>query len=80
MGEDGLGAPRLFVLDVPGTLDLRREIPDYRWKDVSPTTEIDRDQPEEPRKKDDHACDALRCGVMSSPRPTQTPEQRLSRR
>ena len=78
-GPDGLGAPRLFVLDVPGTLDLRREIPDYRWKDLSPTAERDKDQPEEPRKKDDHACDALRYGAMSRPRPTETAAQREDR-
>jgi phage terminase large subunit len=75
LGPDGLGAPRLYVLDVPGTVDLRREIPDYRWRDLSPTVERDKDQPEEPRKKDDHACDALRYGCMSRPRPTATPEQ-----
>lgn len=76
LGPDSLGAPRLFVLDNPGTLDLRREIPDYRWKDLSPSAERDRDQPEEPRKKDDHAVDALRYGCQSRPRPTSTPEQR----
>lgn len=65
LGPDGLGAPRLFVLDAPGTLDLRREISDYRWRDLSPTMESRQDQPEEPRKKDDHACDALRYGVMA---------------
>ena len=65
LGPDGLGSPRLFVMDVPGTQDLRREIPDYRWKDLSPTQEAKADQPEEPRKKDDHACDALRYGVMA---------------
>lgn len=65
LGPDGLGAPRLYVLDVDGTRDLRREIPDYRWKDLSPTLEARQDQPEEPRKKDDHACDALRYGVMA---------------
>ncbi len=70
LGPTGLGAPRLYVFDVTGTADLRREIPDYRWRDLSPSQERDRDQPEEPRKKDDHACDALRYLVMSRPRPT----------
>jgi hypothetical protein len=45
------------------------EIPDYRWADLSPSVEDKRDQPEEPRKKDDHACDAMRYGVMSRARP-----------
>lgn len=65
LGPDGLGAPLLYVLDVPGTRPLRSEISDYRWKDLSPTMESRQDQPEEPRKKDDHACDALRYGVMA---------------
>lgn len=72
LGPDGAGAPRLFVMDTPGTAALRNEIPDYRWKDLSPTMERDRDQPEEPRKKDDHACDTLRYLLMSRPRPTAT--------
>lgn len=67
LGPDGLGAPRVFVSS--RCKHLREEIPDYRWRDLSPTQEKDRDQPEEPRKKDDHACDAFRYGIMSRPRP-----------
>jgi Terminase large subunit, T4likevirus-type, N-terminal len=70
LGPDGLGAPRLYVFDIPGTSDLRREIPDYRWRDLSPSVADRQDEPEEPRKKDDHACDALRYAVMSQPKPT----------
>lgn len=77
LGPDDLGAPRLFVLDVPGTLDLRREIPDYRWRDLAPSQADRADEPEEPRKKDDHACDALRYGVMARPRPVVMPEVKL---
>ncbi len=69
LGPDGRGSPRLFVMDAAGTLPLRQEIPDYRWRDLSPAVESRADQPEEPRKKDDHACDALRYLVMSRPRP-----------
>jgi hypothetical protein len=69
LGPDGRGSPRLFVFDAPGTNPLRMEIPDYRWRDLSAASERDRDQPEEPRKKDDHACDALRYLVMSRARP-----------
>lgn len=65
LGPDGLGAPTLFVVDTPGTLGLRTEIPDYKWRDLSPALEGRLDQPEEPRKKDDHACDALRYGLMA---------------
>lgn len=70
LGSDGAGAPRLYVVDDAGTADLRREIPDYRWRDLSAAMERNLDQPEEPRKKDDHACDALRYLLMSRPRPT----------
>ena len=69
LGPDEQGAPRLYVIDTPGTQDLRREIPDYRWRDLSPSQADKTDEPEEPRKKDDHACDALRYGVMSRARP-----------
>lgn len=68
-GPDGLGSPRLFISK--RCANLRNEIPDYRWKDLSPSAEEHQDQPEAPRKKDDHACDALRYGVMSRPRPFQ---------
>lgn len=68
LGPDGKGSPRLFVIDVLGTEDLRREIPDYRWRDLSPSAERNADQPEEPRKKDDHACDTLRYLLMAQPR------------
>jgi hypothetical protein len=68
LGPDGLGAPMLFVKK--RCENLRREIPNYVWKDLSPSMEEKVDQPEEPRKKDDHACDALRYGAMSRPRPT----------
>ncbi len=69
-GPDELGAPHLFVSDK--CVNLIREVPDYRWRDLGPTQEDTRDQPEEPRKKDDHACDALRYGVMSRPSPYGT--------
>lgn len=69
-GPDGLGAPRLFIAD--RCSNLIGEIPDYRWEDLSPSAEDKRDPKEAPRKKDDHACDALRYGVMSRARPIPT--------
>lgn len=67
LGPDGKGAPRLMVAS--RCTNLRTEIPDYRWRDLSGAAERNQDQPEEPRKKDDHAVDAWRYGVMSRPRP-----------
>ena len=55
---DETGAPRLFFFD-----DLRhtlREVPAYAWVNGSSKT----DQPNRPKKKDDHTCDCVRYGVM----------------
>ena len=70
LGPDGLGSPSVFVSD--RCKNLIAEIPDYRWQDLSPTAERDKDQPEAPRKKDDHAVDAFRYGIMARPRPKRT--------
>ena len=56
-------SPR-FIFVSSRCTNLIGEIPDYRWQDLSPSVERNRDEPEKPRKKDDHACDALRYGVM----------------
>jgi hypothetical protein len=74
LGRDAAGAPRLFISDK--CVNLLREITDYVWKDLSPTQEEQRDQPEEPRKKNDHACDALRYLVATLPSPTGQPRFR----
>lgn len=63
------GAPSVFVSS--RCVNLIREIPDYRWRDLSPSAERDRDNPEEPRKKDDHACDSFRYLLADLPRPTR---------
>lgn len=64
-----LGAPRVFVSRA--CVNLIREMPDYRWRDLSPSVERNRDNPEEPRKKDDHAADAFRYLLADLPRPTR---------
>lgn len=63
------GAPAVFVSR--RCANLIREIPDYRWKDLSASVERNRDQPEEPRKKDDHAADSFRYALADLPRPTR---------
>lgn len=65
-GPDGRGAPALFVVD--RCESLIREIPNYVWRELSPTMDDRQNAPEEPRKKNDHACDALRYGAMSQAR------------
>lgn len=62
-------APSVFVSRK--CANLISEIPDYRWRDLSPSVERNRDEPEEPRKKNDHACDAFRYLLADLPRPTR---------
>ena len=56
------GSPSLFIFQTCKNLIL--EIPDYCWQES--TDSVDR---EKPIKKSDHACDALRYGIMSRPSP-----------
>lgn len=58
------GSPSLFIFQSCKNLIL--EIPDYCWQEGTDT--VDR---EKPIKKNDHACDALRYGVMSRPSPAK---------
>jgi len=73
LGPDGRGSPLLFVSERCSA--LLAEIPNYVWRDLSPTLEARQNQPEEPRKLNDHACDALRYGAMSRPRPNPLPDE-----
>lgn len=70
LGPDGRGSPMLFVRD--RCRALIGEIPSYVWRELSPQLESKLNQPEEPRKVNDHACDALRYLVMSKPLPLDT--------
>jgi hypothetical protein len=57
----------LYVMDdetLQPLIGPKGEILSYAWKD--PRTD-DMDWPEEPLKQNDHACDALRYGIMSLP-------------
>lgn len=56
------GSPRIFIFKNCRNLIL--EIPDYIWKEGEDV----------PIKKNDHACDALRYGVMSRPAPNKKKE------
>lgn len=61
------GKPKLVIFDT--CLNLIEEIGEYRWAELSASQEGTRNQREEPRKYNDHACDALRYLVMSRPDP-----------
>ena len=58
-----LGSPSLFIFKNCQNLIL--EIPDYIWKNRS----SEDTSKEKPKKVDDHACDALRYGIMTRPSP-----------
>lgn len=62
------GSPSLFIFNTCRNLML--EIPDYIWVEQKGLIS----SVERPRKIKDHACDALRYGVMSRPSPTQLAE------
>lgn len=66
-GPDELGSPRMFIADC--CQETIAEVPQYSWRDLAPSQEEKQDQPEEPRKLNDHACDMIRYWVMSRPRP-----------
>jgi hypothetical protein len=58
------GSPRLFVM--ANCINLIRELHEYQWKRLGNRSSV-LNEPEEPRKYQDHAVDALRYGIMSFP-------------
>lgn len=63
--DERTNKPRLFIFD--NCTNLIDEIVQYRYEELSPGQERDKNIKESPVKKDDHACDALRYGIMSRP-------------
>ena len=57
--------PRLYIFDT--CENLIEEITQYRWDEQSPQMQNKTDVKEQPRKKNDHAVDALRYAIMSRP-------------
>jgi phage terminase large subunit len=75
-GESVKGAPQVFIF--PNCENLIEEIPQYKWKSYSGTAlgNPDRDEIKEaPRKRNDHAVDCLRYGIMSRPQSPQRMQQ-----
>jgi len=52
---------------------LCQQLPAYRWRDLAPGRESYANQPEEVLKKDDHAVDAVRYGLMYAATSPQRP-------
>jgi phage terminase large subunit len=65
--------PRLYIFK--RCVNLIEELVQYRWAPLSPSQEGQKNQKEEPRKYNDHACDALRYLIMSRPDPSRKPEK-----
>lgn len=65
--------PRLIIFS--NCVNLIEEIGEYRWAELSASQEGQKNQKEEPRKYNDHACDALRYLLMSRPDPSKRPDE-----
>lgn len=72
------GKPRLYIFDTCG--NLIDELVKYKWKELSAGLTNTNNQKEEPVKKDDHACDALRYAVMSRPDSPKLEDKNAKRR
>lgn len=62
--------PKLFIFDT--CTNLLEEITQYRWAEHAPGQSSEKNAKEEPVKKDDHSCDALRYAIMSRPEEPKT--------
>lgn len=59
------GSPRLFIFET--CENLIEQMAQYRYEELTPGQELNKNIKESPVKKDDHAVDALRYAVMSRP-------------
>lgn len=64
---------RLFIFK--NCVNLKSEIDGYKWDKQKYTNE--KNEPDKPRKHKDHACDAMRYGVMSRPQLPQVKEKKI---
>lgn len=71
------GNPRLFIFQ---TCDnLIEQIAQYRYEELTPGQEMNKNVKESPVKKDDHAVDALRYAIMSRPEEPKLADLRAKR-
>lgn len=57
--------PKLYFFET--CTNLLEELTQYRWAELTPGQEMAKNAKEEPVKKNDHSCDALRYAIMSRP-------------
>jgi PBSX family phage terminase large subunit len=63
--DEKTGKPRVFIFDVPENEIVVEELFQYRWDELTPGQEMNKNAKETPTKKDDHGCDMFRYGIMS---------------
>jgi phage terminase large subunit len=66
------GRPRLIIFST--CVNLLEEVATYRYEELPTGQQGKKNEKEEPRKVNDHACDALRYLVMSQPEPPSPAE------
>lgn len=72
------GNPRLFIFDT--CENLIEQISSYRYEELTPGQEVNKNIKESPVKKDDHAVDALRYAIMSRPEEPKLADLKSKRR
>jgi phage terminase large subunit len=63
--DDRTGKPQVFIFDT--CENLIEQMTQYRYEELTPGQEVSKNIKETPIKKDDHAVDAFRYGIMSRP-------------
>lgn len=72
------GAPRFFVFET--CTNLIDQMLSYRYQELTPGQETEKNIKEEPVKKDDHAVDALRYAIMSRPEEPKLADTKAKKR
>lgn len=72
------GAPRFFVFET--CTNLIDQMLSYRYQELTPGQETEKNIKEEPVKKDDHAVDALRYAIMSRPEEPKIADTKAKKR
>jgi PBSX family phage terminase large subunit len=70
--------PRIFFFDT--CVNVIEQMAQYRYQELTPGQELDKNIKEEPVKKDDHAVDALRYAIMSRPEEPKIADLREKKR
>ncbi len=72
------GKPRMFIFDT--CVNLVEQMAQYRYEELTPGQELNKNIKESPVKKDDHAVDALRYAIMSRPEEPKVADRSAKKR